>query len=405
MSTPIRHEGPLVLRARSVLTPVQALRNGFVVVDAGRIVEVGEGLPPPVGTVVDLGDRALVPGFVDLHVHGGGGAQTNGADPESVEQAVRATAVTHARTGTTALVATTVSDTEARLTAALEGVAAAVRSGSGRGAEVLGAHLEGPWLSPGRAGAQEPAHLRPPTAGELDRLLAAAVGTLRMVTLAPEVPGALDVIRAAHRAGVLVSIGHTQATFAEAAAAFDAGARHVTHLFNAMPPLLHRAPGPAGAALADSRVTVEVIADGQHLHPAVLAVAAASAGRRLVAVTDAISATGLPEGRHVLGRSEVVVRDGRVTLADAPQTLAGSVLTMDRAVATLVAAGVPLVDAVTAATLTPAGALGIGHKGRLVPGADADLVVLDGGLLAVATVVAGRVVHDPQHLLGSVGWT
>jgi N-acetylglucosamine-6-phosphate deacetylase len=393
---------PVLLRAARVLTPERELADGFVVLDGGRIAEVGSGPRAFAGPVADLGDRLLVPGFVDLHVHGGGGAQVDGADPGEVADAVRSVAAAHARWGTTSLVATTVSAPEHRLTAALRGTAAVVREPPGDGARVLGTHLEGPWLAPGRAGAQDPAALRPPTTAELDRLLAAADGTLRLVTLAPELPGAQEVVAAAVAAGVVVSVGHTEATVEQAARAFDAGARHATHLFNAMPPLLHRAPGAVGAALADPRVSVELVADGEHVHPAVLAVVAAAARGRVVAVTDAVGATGLPDGRHRLGAAPVDVRDGRVTLAGSPGTLAGSVLTTDRAVRTLVAAGVPLAEAVTAATRTPADVLGRAASGRLQPGADADLAVLDRRLRAVATVVAGRPVHDPEGLLG---WT
>jgi N-acetylglucosamine-6-phosphate deacetylase len=393
---------PVLLRAARVLTPERELADGFVVLDGGRITEVGSGPRAFRGPVSDLGDRLIVPGFIDLHVHGGGGSQVDGEHPDEVAGAVRAVAAAHARWGTTALVATTVSAPEQRLVTALHGVAAVVTAPPGDGARVLGTHLEGPWLAPGKAGAQDPSALRAPTVAELHRLLTAAAGTLRLLTLAPELPGALDVVRTAAAAGVVVSVGHTEATVEQAARAFDAGARHATHLFNAMPPLLHRAPGPVGAARADPRVSVELVADGEHVHPAVLALVAAAARGRVVAVTDAVSATGLPDGRYRLGAAPVDVRDGRVTLAAAPGTLAGSVLTMDRAVRTLVAAGVPPAEAVTAATATPAGVLGRAAAGRLAPGADADLVVLDGDLRAVATVVAGRPVHDPEGLLG---WT
>jgi N-acetylglucosamine-6-phosphate deacetylase len=393
---------PVLLRASRVLTPGRELADGYLVLDGDRITEVGSGPRAFDGPAADLGDRLLAPGFVDLHVHGGGGAQVDGADPDEVADAVRAVAAAHARSGTTSLVATTVSAPEERLGAALRGTASLVAAPPGDGARVLGTHLEGPWLAPGKAGAQDPAALRGPTAAELDRLLAAAAGTLRLLTLAPELPGALDVVRAAAAAGVVVSVGHTEATAEQAARAFAAGARHATHLFNAMPPLLHRAPGPVGAALADPRVSVELVADGEHVHPAVLALVAAAARGRVVAVTDAVSATGLPDGRYRLGAAPVDVRDGRVTLAGSPGTLAGSVLTTDRAVRTLVAAGVPLAEAVPAATRTPADVLGRAASGRLQPGADADLAVLDRELRAVATVVAGRPVHDPEGLLG---WT
>jgi N-acetylglucosamine-6-phosphate deacetylase len=395
--------GPLVLRAGTLVpggVDDEELTPGWIVLDGERIGDVGAGAPPDGLPVVELHDRILAPGFLDLHVHGGGGAQVNGASPEAVAQTVLDVATFHVRHGTTGLLATTVSDSPGRLVAAVQGVAQAAalrRSGSAR---ILGAHLEGPWIAVGKAGAQNPAVLRPPNTLELHGLLDSAPGVLRLVTIAPELPGAIDVIRAGADAGVVMSVGHTEADVDTVQTAFDAGARHVTHLFNAMPGLHHRAPGPVGAALADPRVTVEVIADGIHLHPGVLEVVASAARGRMVAVTDAISAAGLMPGRYSLGELDVVVRDGRAVLADHPATLAGSVLTMDRAVTTLVAAGVPLAQAIAAATSTPARTLGESRKGRIAPGADADLVVLEPDLSAAATVVGGRVAHDAVGVLG-----
>jgi N-acetylglucosamine-6-phosphate deacetylase len=202
---------------------------------------------------------------------------------------------------------------------------------------------------------------------------------------------------------VVMSVGHTEADADTTAAAFAAGARHVTHLGNAMPGIDRRAPGPMAAALADSRVTLEVIADGIHVHPRFLSLLGAVAPDRLVAVTDATAACGMPPGSYRLGVAEVVVDAERVVLADRPGTLAGSVLTMDRAVATLVAAGVDLATAVTAATATPAGVVSAAGKGHLRPGADADLVVLGDDLVARATVAGGVVASDPDRLLAAVG--
>jgi N-acetylglucosamine-6-phosphate deacetylase len=302
------------------------------------------------------------------------------------------------------MVATSVSDTPTRLLAVAAGVRAAIAARDADRATIAGLHLEGPWLAPARRGAHDPATLRLPDPGELARLIDAAGGAVRLLTIAPELVGAGAVISAAADAGIIVSVGHTEATYAQARAAFEAGARHLTHLGNAMRGIDRREPGPIAAALADERVTVEVIADGHHVHPALLALAAATAPERLVAITDAIAATGLPAGRHRLGALAVDVSDGRATLADAPETLAGSVLTMDRAVATLVGAGVDPALAVRAATATPASLLaqpGEPARGVLAAGARADLVVLDAGYAAVATVIGGRVVHDPGGLLAA----
>ena len=392
----------LTLRARRVLTPDVELETTDIAIVEGRIASVAAARPA--GRVVDLGDRIVVPGFVDLHVHGGGGAQVNAGSPAEVAAAVRTIAAAHVRHGTTALVPTTVSDSRERLVTAVRGIAAARDDADGP--TVLGAHLEGPWLSPQHAGAQDPSALRPPSLGEFADLQAAAPGTVRMITLAPELRGALDVVRAAAAAGIVVSVGHTDADVDTARAAADAGATHATHLFNAMPPLHHRAPGAAGAVLTDSRVTVEVVADGHHVHPAVLALVAAAAPGRFVAVTDAMAATGLPAGDYHLGNRAVRVAGGRVTLLDAPDTLAGSVLTMDAAVRTLVGAGVPLAAAVTAATRTPADAIGACAKGRIAAGTDADLVVLEPDLTIAAVLTRGRVAHDPAGLFrGETGQT
>jgi N-acetylglucosamine-6-phosphate deacetylase len=419
-----------VLRAASIATPAELVKDGFVVVDGPVIAEVGQGeAPTGAGPVIDLGEVTVAPGFVDVHVHGGGGAQVNCATRQEVEDAVRAMARFHATHGTTSLVATTVSDEPSALRVAVEGVAA-VAAGDGRGrqnghapppasagdgdgdgsrtspvpAAVLGSHLEGPWIAPSRAGAQSPAAIRPPSVAELEELLALGQGTVRMVTIAPELQGAKDLIVVARAAGVVVSIGHTDADFETAVSAFDTGARHATHLFNAMAPIHHRQPGPVAAALADNRVTLEIIADGVHIHPALIALVARLAPERLVLVTDAIGATGTAPGRHWLGPLEVLVSDGRAVLANQEETVAGSVLTMDRAVAlTVQVAQVPLLTALRAASLHPADTLGETAKGRLRPGADADMVVLGRDLGLLATIIGGRVAADPGGVLSLIG--
>jgi N-acetylglucosamine-6-phosphate deacetylase len=408
------------LLAARVATPTELLENGFVVIEGGSVSEVGSGAPPATATAVDLGDMLIAPGFVDVHVHGGGGAQVNCPTREEVETSVRSMARFHARHGTTALLATTVSDSPEALRAAVEGVAAVatadrgdLASGNPRpgrlsqddpGAVVLGSHLEGPWIARSRAGAQFVPALRPPSVAELDDLVARGRGTVRLVTIAPELEGVLDLIGAAVSAGVVVSIGHTDADYATTKLAFDAGASHATHLFNAMAPVHHRRPGPIAAALGDERISLEIIADGVHIHPALIALVATLAPERLVLVTDAIGAAGAAPGLHRLGPLEVLVKDGRAVLAGNSETVAGSVLTMDKAVAlTVDVASVPLLTALKAASLHPAKVLGEHRKGRLSPGADADLAVLDRQLDVVATVVGGKVVYDPTGLLSSLG--
>jgi N-acetylglucosamine-6-phosphate deacetylase len=380
------------------------VRPGWVALRDGLIAGVGDGpVPAGFGVPVELGDLMIAPGFVDVHVHGGGGGQAAGDDAADVADQVLLAARFHASHGTTCLLATTVPDTPQRLQATAAGVRIAMDAAACDGAVVAGLHLEGPWLAPSRCGAHDPSVLRAPDLFELADLIEAADGAVRLLTLAPELDGADAVIAAARARGIVVAVGHTDATYAQARAAFDAGARHLTHLGNAMRGIDRREPGPIAAALGDERVTVEVIADGYHVHHGLLRLAARAAPGRVVAITDAIAATGLPDGEHRLGERPVLVRNGRVALADRPETLAGSVLTMDRAVAGLVAAGVAPTEALRAAAATPARVISDdGTRGVLALGARADLVVLDARYAAQATVVGGRVVHDPGALLGGV---
>jgi N-acetylglucosamine-6-phosphate deacetylase len=361
------------------------------------------GPDPGVARVVDLGRRVLTPGSFDVHVHGGDGAQVN-VDGD-VTAALTRIARFHARHGTTSLLATTVSDTPERLLRAVAAAGRIVGRPVAGGATIRGIHLEGPWIAPSKRGAHDPQALRPPDVGELRRLADASGGSIRIVTIAPELPGSKALQAAALDLGIEVAIGHTDADYDTTRAAIEAGARHATHLFNAMAPLHHRRPGAVTALLLDDRVTVEVIADLEHAHAAVLALVARCAPGRLVAVSDATPAAGLGPGCYQIGRMEVTVAGGRATLATDADTLAGSVLTMDRAVRNLVAgAGVTFPEAVRAASTTPARAAGCAADGlgSLAPGAPADLVVLEPDLSVAATIVGGRVVFDPNGMLSAL---
>ncbi len=377
------------------------LRSGWVRVRDQLIEAVGEGRPPAGEPTVVVPEGVIAPGFVDIHVHGAVGHDVNGPDPEAVAVQVRAVAAHHAAHGTTSILPTTVSAPVEQLERAARGVALAATLRRAGEATILGINLEGPWLAPSRRGAHDPRWVAPPDPDGLARVIAAA-GNVRLVTVAPEQVGALALIRAARAAGVVASVGHTAASFEETVAAFDAGARHVTHLGNAMPGVDRRQPGPVTAALLDGRATVEVIADGHHLHPGFVRLAATSVGRRLVAVTDAVAACGMVPGRYRLGGLDVTLEGDTAALSDQPATLAGSVLTMDRAVGNLVRFGLPPADAIAAATSTPAGVIGATTKGRLEPGTDADLVVLDRSWTAVATVAKGIVAHDPLGRLATI---
>jgi N-acetylglucosamine-6-phosphate deacetylase len=352
-----------LLAADRVVTPDAVLAPGWVEWEGERLLAVGAGEPHRTPDRRVTG--TLVPGFVDTHVHGGGGAGF-GSD-----QAASLTAVdAHLAHGTTTLVASLVTAAPDELERSVTALAELTADDL-----VAGIHLEGPWLSPRQHGAHDRALLRLPD-GEVQRLLDAGKGAVRMVTLAPELDGGLDAVRRIVEHGAIAAVGHTDATYAEAADALDAGASVGTHLFNAMRPVHHREPGPALALLQRDGAFVELIADGIHLHPAVVRASTTGAARPVL-VTDAMAAAGSPPGDYRLGDLDVTVVDGRAVVRGT-DVIAGSTLTMDAAVRFAVeVAGLAMVDAVRAATLTPADLLGRRDLGRLVPGARADLVVLD----------------------------
>jgi N-acetylglucosamine-6-phosphate deacetylase len=334
-----------------------------VEVEGDRITAAGPG-DRSGGT--DLDGGFLVPGFVDLHVHGGGGASFDGPDCGTA-------AATHLKHGTTTMLAGLVTSRVEEMTAAAERLLRLVDEGT-----VAGLFYEGPFLSPARRGVHSLPLLLPPDPATLTRLLGAGYGAVRLTTVAPELPGALDLVRHVVESGAVAAVGHTDASYEECKAAFDAGARVATHLFNGMRPLHHRDPGPVAAALDDERVVCELIADGHHLHPAALRLAFRAAGpSRVALVTDATEGAGGVDGDYRHGDVTVSVRNGRAVLAGTT-TLAGSALTMDAALRHAVAVGIPLTSAVTAATSTPARVLGLADEvGSIRAGARADLVVLD----------------------------
>ena len=354
----------------------------------------GEGAPLA-GPSVDGSGCTLLPGFIDVHIHGSGGADVMDATPESLETMSRFLV----RHGVTGFYATTVTASHAATLAAVRNAARYVEStgpGNGgdraAGARVLGVHLEGPFLSAAFPGAQNPAYIRPPAAAEFEELLGA--GPVRMITLAPEAAGADALIGMAAAAGVRVVLGHTAATFEEATAAVDAGVSQATHTYNAMTGLHHRRPGALGATLSDDRIYAQLIADGIHVHPAAMRILGRCKGpTRTLLISDAIGAAGMPEGRYEMGRLPVIVKDGACRLEDG--TLAGSVLTLDTALRNFMAAtGWPLVQAWPATSLSQAQAMGIDREvGRIRRGACADLVLLDSEVQVAATVVGGRLAY------------
>ena len=384
-----------VFTARRLFTPIQEVDNAFLVTADGRISEIAsrsEKDVPSNSRVVDFGDAILTPGFFDIHMHGGAGVDVMRASASEMS-VLEKFLVRHGVTGyfpTT--VAAPLDATYKALGRLADAIEAAQNNASSDapGARPLGIHLEGPFLSHKRRGVHPPEFLVEPTLKIFDELWQAARGQVRMMTIAPEIPGAIEVISEAARRGVCVSIGHSDADMPTARQGIAAGARHATHTFNAMRPLDHREPGILGEVLSDDGITADVIADGIHVSPAVVKVFLQAKGsERAVLITDAISATGMPDGKYQLGPIEVDVKDGKCT---ANNSLAGSVLTMDRAVRNVTQfSNWSLRDAVRAASLNPATAVGMTAScGALKPGAPADFAVLSPTGDVLKTIVGGR---------------
>jgi N-acetylglucosamine-6-phosphate deacetylase len=385
----------IVLSGARVVAGGRVLDPGWVVVRGDRIAAVGEGDPPdgtaPDGAAVDLAGRWLLPGYIDLHVHGGGGGSLTGADPDEH----RAATEYHGRHGTTSLLATTVSSSPDHLVAAIGSLRETMR-GPVRGARILGINMEGPYLSVECRGAHDPAKVRDPDLEEFGRLAALADGALRVVTVAPERPGASELIAAVRAAGAVVSLGHSATPYDVALAAVDLGATLVTHMFNGMHPLHHRRPGMVGAGLNSPELTCELIADGLHVDPAVVCLFVTAKGvDRTVLITDCMHAAGLPEGDYDMGEGHLVTVAGGLAVLTGSDTIAGSTLTMEQAVKNVVRwAGVSVAEASRMASENQARLLDRpGLTGRIVADGLADLVVLDGDLTVRATMVGGDWIH------------
>ena len=376
-------------RVVSALPGAPVLEPGYVVTSGDRITAAGQGTPP--GTPdVELAAGVLVPGLVDLQVNGYFGVEMQAAEPA----AWATVAGRLPQTGCTAFLPTFITAPIKRLATALGFVAEYLPERRWGGARVLGVHLEGPFISPARRGAHNRDWIVPPAPGAVGELLAAGAGLVRLVTLAPEVDGGLAAVRQLAGAGVLVSVGHSNAAAAQVAAAASAGARMVTHLFNAQPSIKSREPGVAGQALADPRLTSGLIMDTHHVSPANCTLAFAAAPGRIALVTDAAACAGMPPGEYLLGGEPITLPPGDgVPPRRADGGLAGSALRMDRAVANMVAAGASLAAAVAAASRVPADLIGRPDLGRLAPGAAADLVWLDDDLRAAATWIDGERVY------------
>ena len=381
----------LVITHADVVTPLEWLRDYNVIIEQGRIAMIAPSRSSPVpaqAEVLDASGQTLAPGFIDLQVNGAFGKDF-AADPTTIWEV----AAEYARYGVTGFLPTVITSPLETISAAQEIVC---RPPAGfRGAEPFGLHVEGPFLNVARKGAHNPGYLRLPT---LDVVAGWSPQTgIRLVTLAPELPGALDVISALAGRGILVSAGHSMATYAEALAGFDAGIRYGAHLFNAMPPLAHREPSLPGALLTDDRVAAGFIPDGIHTHPAMIRLAWNQLGpARFSMVTDCMAALDMGPGRHLLGDYEVFVDATSARLADG--TLAGSILSLDQGLRNLVRETACLLeDALATITTTPARLLGIGHeRGQIAPGYLADLVLLSPDLQVQATIARGEVVYQGE---------
>jgi N-acetylglucosamine-6-phosphate deacetylase len=384
----------LVVKAGKVITPLQILREAVIVTADENIEAVGlaGNTPIPEGSrVIDVGDRLVVPGFLDIHHHGALGAYA--AEDSAAVKKIAQYLVT---TGTTAWLPT-VNSTQgvtAATTAKSEGTGAA---------DVLGVHMEGPFLAPKRVPGQEAMdrHLREPSLELLDEFLGAANGNLKIMGVAPELPGALDLIRELRQLGIVPAIAHTKTTYAQFMRAVEAGARHVTHAYNVMTGFHHRRPGVVGGVLTCDQVTAELIADSFHVSPPAMDVLIRCKGiERVAVITDSTPLAGLPDGTYEMFGRKVIKKDGISRIAgttpDQDNTMAGSEWPLNGNLRNLVElVGVPLRDAIRMATLTPARIIGLeGTKGSLEPGKDADLVVIDEKLTVHLTMVRGRVVYD-----------
>jgi N-acetylglucosamine-6-phosphate deacetylase len=372
----------ILLHAARAITPTTEILDAGILIRDGVIEAVSsrQDMSLPAGAAeISASGQTAIPGFIDVHIHGAGGRDVM----EGTEQAMSTVAGTLARHGTTSFLATTVTASADDTCRSVEGIAHYITQQFGAlqpKAEVLGIHYEGPFINSVRRGVHPAEWVQLPSADLLQRFLRAAAGNARILTIAPELLGAVPCIKEARAAGVLVAMGHTDATYEQARAAIALGVRHAVHVYNAMRPFSHRDSGVIGAVLTSSEVTAELIADGVHVEEAAMRILLQAKGaRQVILISDGLSATGMPDGKYMLGKFEVTVSGG--VCRNFEGKLAGSTLTLDRALRNVVALGIPLQDAVRMLTANPAKLLGIEFKkGALRTGADADIVLLDENL-------------------------
>lgn len=382
----------------TIITPFQLLEDRIIIIEKGKIIAITdkkEGIAILKNAeIIKAKDKFVVPGYIDIHVHGGGGSDVMDGEYEAIKQV----ATTHSRFGTTVFLPTTMAMTKDKIIKSLKSIHEARLKGTGT-AEILGIHLEGPYINPEKKGAQKKEDIKKVSVEEFLEFNQASGNLIRLVTIAPEMPGAIGLIKYLYKQGIIASVGHSNATYIQTRAGIQAGLSHVTHTFNAMRGVHHREPGVIGAALTSPELTVEVIADGIHVHPIVLKMLTQiKDGEKIVLITDAMRAAGFKEGTYDLGGQEVIVTQGQAKFKNG--TLAGSVLTMDKAVKNMVTkVGIPLPKAIQMASYNPAKCLGIDDKkGSLELYKDADIVILNKNLETELTMVAGKVVYRRKEI-------
>ena len=391
----INKNNKTIISNGTIITPFQLLEDKVISIEKGKIIAIEDKkniFEPAETEVIDAGEGFIVPGFIDMHVHGGGGFDIMDGKYEAVKQVAAA----HSRFGTTAFLPTTMTMSKDKIIESLKSVKEAIVKGTGA-AEILGVHLEGPYINSERKGAQKKEDIKNPSIEEFLEFNLASGDLIRLLTIAPEIPGAIELIHWLSEHKIIASVGHSNATYEQVQESIRAGLNHVTHTFNAMSGLNHHEPGVAGAALSSPELTVEMIADGVHLHPAVMKILTRVKGaEKIVLITDAIRATSMPEGTYDLGGQDVIVSNGQARLKDG--TLAGSILTMDKAVRNMISmVGVSFEEAIQMATINPAKCLGVqGRKGSLAAGKDADIVILDKKLKVRLTMVKGKIVYNRE---------
>ncbi len=386
-----------VIQSRTLITPFETVQDGVVVFKDGKIVAVGRKTDtkiPEKAVVIDASDQIVAPGFIDIHVHGGKGRDVMEASYEAINE-IAIFSVWH---GTTSFLPTTMSASHKTLLSIVEVVRTAVEEGTD-GAEVLGTHLEGPYISPQKPGVQDPDFIRAPSLDELDEIWEVSNCTVKIVTLAPESEGANSLIARLGDLGVVASVGHSNATYSEVAEAIKHGLKHAAHTFNAMRGFHHREPGVIGAVFVRDELTAELICDRIHVCPTAMELLVRVKGTdKVVLVTDAIQAAGMPDGKYRFGDRKMVVKNGVCRLESGE--LVGSTLTMNMAVRNVMqSVGVPLETAIKMATINPAIVVDVHkRKGSLESGKDADIVIIDDNVNVFMTIVKGKIVYQRNNL-------